>query len=110
MRIGVAGLGLIGGSLALALRERHEVRGFDVARDVREAAARAGIPGVERVEALIPADAVIVATPISSMWRRYGHRWTRSHVRMRAALASWGCIRWPVRPTLVSRQRARTSF
>ena len=31
MRVGIAGCGLIGGSLALALRETHDVRAFDPA-------------------------------------------------------------------------------
>lgn len=67
MRIGVVGLGLIGGSLAMALRARHEVNGFDVDRDARDAAARAGLGVVDRLEALLPADAVIVATPIGAV-------------------------------------------
>ncbi len=64
MKIGIAGLGLIGGSLALALRDRHEIRGFDVERSTREAARARGIATVERLEELLPADAVIVATPL----------------------------------------------
>jgi len=67
VKIGIAGLGLIGGSLALALRDRHEVRGFDVSRDVREGATRAGIGIVDRLEALVPSDALIVATPMSAI-------------------------------------------
>jgi prephenate dehydrogenase len=67
MRVGIAGLGLIGGSLALALRAKHEVRGFDVDRATRDGAARAGITVVERAEALLPADAVIVATPVPAV-------------------------------------------
>ena len=67
MKIGVAGLGLIGGSLALALRSKHDVIGFDVARDTRAAARAAGIAVSENLEGLLPADAVIVATPFDAV-------------------------------------------
>ncbi len=67
MRIGIAGLGLIGGSLALALRARHEVRGYDVDAGARAAAARAGIAVADRLEALLPADAVVVATSLAAV-------------------------------------------
>jgi prephenate dehydrogenase len=64
MKIGIAGLGLIGGSLALALRGRHDVKGFDVAPDARDHASRSGIAVSDRLDDLLPADAVIVATPL----------------------------------------------
>ncbi len=67
MKIGVAGLGLIGGSLALALRGAHEVTGFDSDERARAAAGSAGVRTVARVEELAPADAVIVATPLASV-------------------------------------------
>src|ERR1700752_3226967 len=67
MKIGIAGLGLIGGSLALALRGEHELRGYDVAREARDAATRAGISVVGGLEGLLPADAVIVATPMNAV-------------------------------------------
>ncbi|HYK99430.1 MAG TPA: prephenate dehydrogenase/arogenate dehydrogenase family protein [Candidatus Acidoferrales bacterium] len=67
MRVGIAGLGLIGGSLALALRSRHDVRGFDVDPAAREAASGEGIATVDRLEDLIPAEAIIVATPMRSV-------------------------------------------
>jgi prephenate dehydrogenase len=67
VKVGVAGLGLIGGSLALALRKRHEVRGYDVARETREAARAAGLNVVDTLDALLPADAVIVATPMTAV-------------------------------------------
>ena len=43
MKIGVVGLGLIGGSLALALRDRHEVTGYDIDEAARRAGASDGI-------------------------------------------------------------------
>lgn len=64
MNISIAGLGLIGGSLALALRSRHRVTGFDIDASTRDAALAAGIDVVGALEALLPADAVIVATPM----------------------------------------------
>jgi prephenate dehydrogenase len=67
MKIGIAGLGLIGGSLALALRPRHQVTGFDISRDTRDAARAAGITVSDRLEGLLPADAVIVATPLDAV-------------------------------------------
>ncbi|GAC1462123.1 MAG: prephenate/arogenate dehydrogenase [Candidatus Limnocylindrales bacterium] len=57
MRIGIAGLGLVGGSLALALRDHHDVIAFDPA-GTGEIAAAADLRG------LLPADLVIIATPL----------------------------------------------
>jgi len=64
MRVGIAGCGLIGGSLALALRDRHEVTGYDADQGARAAAARSGVRMVGSLDELLPADAVLVATPI----------------------------------------------
>ena len=60
MRVGIAGCGLIGGSLALALRDAHEVRAFDPA-------GTGDIPGVARLEDLLAADVVVVATPLGQV-------------------------------------------
>jgi prephenate dehydrogenase len=67
LNVSIAGLGLIGGSLALALRTRHRVTGFDTDPATRDAALAAGIDVVGALEALLPADAVIVATPIEAV-------------------------------------------
>lgn len=67
MRLGVVGLGLIGGSMALGLREHHDVAGFDISEAARAAAARRGIRTVERPEDLFPADAVVLATPLGAV-------------------------------------------
>ena len=67
MKIGVVGLGLIGGSLALSLRDRHEVTGYDVDEAARRAAASDGIRIVATLVDLLPADAVIIATPIAAV-------------------------------------------
>jgi prephenate dehydrogenase len=60
MRIGIAGCGLIGGSLALALRDDHDVRAYDPA-------GTGDIRSVARLDDLLPADAVIVATPLEQI-------------------------------------------
>jgi prephenate dehydrogenase len=67
VKIGVVGLGLIGGSLALALRGKHEVTGYDNDERARAAAKADGIRIATRLEDLVPADAVLVATPISAI-------------------------------------------
>jgi prephenate dehydrogenase len=67
LNVSVAGLGLIGGSLALALKSRHHVSGFDVDPKARDAARAAGIEAVDRLEDLLPADVAIVATPLASI-------------------------------------------
>jgi len=60
MRVGIAGCGLIGGSLALALRETHDVRAFDPA-------GTGDIARATRLEDLLQADVVVVATPLSAV-------------------------------------------
>ena len=67
MKIGIAGLGLIGGSLALALRDLHEVTGYDVDEAARRAAASDGIRVAVTLDELMPADAVVVATPMAAI-------------------------------------------
>lgn len=67
MNLGIVGLGLIGGSMALGLREGHEVSGYDISEAARAAASRRGIRTVERMEDLLPADAVVVATPLPAV-------------------------------------------
>ena len=67
MKIGIAGLGLIGGSLALALRDRHEVTGYDTDERARAAAKADGIRIATRLEELVPGDAVLVATPLTAI-------------------------------------------
>lgn len=57
MRVGIAGCGLIGGSLALALRDGHAVRAFDPR-------GTGDIAGVDRLDDLLDADVVVVATPV----------------------------------------------
>lgn len=60
MRVGIAGCGLIGGSLALALRGTHDVRAFDPA-------GTGDVDRAERLEDLLPADVVVVATPLAEV-------------------------------------------
>jgi prephenate dehydrogenase len=67
VKIGIAGLGLIGGSLALALRDRHDVTGYDTDERARAAAKAYGIPIATRLDELVSADVVVVATPISAI-------------------------------------------
>ncbi len=72
-RLAVIGVGMMGGSLALAARERadvDEVVGFDTDRGALDAALRAGVisevassPG----EAAAYADLVVVSTPVRSI-------------------------------------------
>jgi prephenate dehydrogenase len=66
LKVGIVGLGLIGGSLALALRDRHEVAGYDRSPATRGAAAAAGLAVVSRLEDVV-GDVVIVATPLSEI-------------------------------------------
>ena len=67
MKIGIAGLGLIGGSLALALRERHDVTGYDNDERARAAAKADGLRTVASLDELLPADVVLIATPIGTI-------------------------------------------
>jgi prephenate dehydrogenase len=67
LNVSIAGLGLIGGSLALSLRERHRVRAFDISTETRAAARAAGVDTVDRLDDLVPADVAIVATPLASV-------------------------------------------
>ncbi|HUG06234.1 MAG TPA: prephenate dehydrogenase/arogenate dehydrogenase family protein [Candidatus Limnocylindria bacterium] len=67
MNVSIAGLGLIGGSLALALRSRHRVTGFDSDAAARAAAGSAGVTIVDSLDGLLPADAVLIATPMSAV-------------------------------------------
>jgi prephenate dehydrogenase len=68
VRVGVVGLGLLGGSVARRLDERHELVGYDADEQTRRAAAAAGLTLVGSVEeASAGADVAIVATPLAAV-------------------------------------------
>jgi prephenate dehydrogenase len=67
MRIAVVGLGLIGGSIALGLRATHAVRGYDYDAGVRAAARERGLDATDDLDGVLPADMVIVATPLGAI-------------------------------------------
>lgn len=93
MKIGIAGLGLIGGSLALALREKHAITGFDTAPGARDAARRAGVGVSDTLEGLLPADAVVVATPLQAVLPTLA---ALGPVARDAVLMDVGSVRGPV--------------
>lgn len=65
MRIAVLGIGLIGGSLAQALDEAHDVIGFDPSESVREQAGAWGLAVTADVgQAVADADLVVLAAPV----------------------------------------------
>jgi prephenate dehydrogenase len=75
-RVGVVGLGLIGGSIALGLRERWpdiSICGVDRG-DVTDAAGRRGIIDDERasVRDLVECDLIVLATPVSAIVETLG--------------------------------------
>ncbi|MGH8794741.1 MAG: prephenate dehydrogenase/arogenate dehydrogenase family protein, partial [Stackebrandtia sp.] len=68
MRVGVVGLGLIGGSLSRALRHAgHDVRGADFDARTRGLAADAGFDVVDDPRALVDADVVFLAVPLPAL-------------------------------------------
>ena len=113
MIVAVVGVGLIGGSVGLAARERlgATVRGFDPRAD--EAVARGAIHSAHRDlgDALDGADAVFVAVPVDALagtvahgagagaaeLRRDRRRLDQAHGRRRRAAtrASSAATRWP---------------
>lgn len=67
MRVAVLGLGLVGGSVARALREVHDVVGFDPSSEVREQAAGCGVEVAgEPAAACAGADLVVLAGPVAA--------------------------------------------
>ena len=66
-RLAVIGLGLIGGSIALALRGTHDVIAYDTDVATRDAARRTGIRLADRLEDALDADVVVVATPLAAV-------------------------------------------
>src|SRR5439155_1120551 len=53
--------------LAIALRGAHDLRAYDADAATREAARRAGLDTVDTLAAVLPADAVVVATPLTDV-------------------------------------------
>jgi prephenate dehydrogenase len=72
VNVGIVGVGLIGGSIGLALQQRlgASVTGYDPAADVREEALRRGAIGrvaASAAEAAHGAELVFVAAPVSAL-------------------------------------------
>lgn len=74
LRVGLLGLGLIGGSVGLAARERlnAHVSGFDPDPGVRARALERGVVdvAVQRAEELAGSDVVVVAAPVHALAER----------------------------------------
>ncbi len=66
-RVGIIGLGLIGGSVALNLLGKLELVGYDIDAETINAAQDLGIPTVSHIDALVSfADLIMICTPIES--------------------------------------------
>lgn len=68
--IAIIGLGLMGGSLALALRDSKAARqiiAIDTDRDTRARAALSGIAAYDSLDAVAPADLIVLATPVRTI-------------------------------------------
>lgn len=64
MKISIIGLGLIGGSIAQALKSKHQITGFDPDTNTQNQALKSGISiGKNLAECVKDADLVIVAAP-----------------------------------------------
>ena len=76
VRVGLLGLGLIGGSVGLAARERlgAVVTGWDPFPEVRDRALARGAIDVaaEQVDGLAGSDVVVVAAPVAALAQRIG--------------------------------------
>ncbi|MBM3271272.1 MAG: prephenate dehydrogenase [Candidatus Sericytochromatia bacterium] len=67
-KVAILGMGLIGGSVALALKGEHEVVGSDVDGETRDLAREAGIAcSAKAEEAVADADLVVLAVPIPAL-------------------------------------------
>ena len=88
-RVAVVGLGLIGGSIGLALRQAHaaqQVTGYDLGRGVSEQARRVGAIDQAHsalADAVRGADLIILATPVGAM---------RALLQSMATMASPGAV------------------
>lgn len=88
-RVAIVGLGLIGGSLGLALRQGHaaeQVAGFDLGRGVSDQARRIGAidqPYNTLADAVRGAELIILATPVGAM---------RALLQSMATMASPGAV------------------
>lgn len=65
--IGIIGIGMIGGSLALALKESCEVVGYDANADVRDYAEKNGVCKIVEPSDMRDCDVIFVCVPIYSM-------------------------------------------
>lgn len=88
-RVAIVGLGLIGGSLGLALRQAHaaeQVAGYDLGRGVSDQARRIGAIDQQYsalADAVRGAELIILATPVGAM---------RSLLQNMATMASPGAV------------------
>lgn len=88
-RVAIVGLGLIGGSLGLALRQARaaeQVAGYDLGRGVSDQARRIGAidqPYSALADAVRGADLIILATPVGAM---------RALLQQMATIASPGAV------------------
>ena len=77
VRISIVGLGLMGGSLALALRGKcAEIIGIDIDEETRHQAVKQGVVDVvsdDFAEAVARADLVVLATPVKTILSLLNH-------------------------------------
>jgi prephenate dehydrogenase len=75
LHVAVAGLGLIGGSVALAARERCGARVTGTDPDPGAVAAALGRGAIEAEGGMADADVVVVAAPVGALAGPWPTRW-----------------------------------